>query len=202
MIAVYEMRYTLKKGEHKYKKEHHIGLTLLQYALRRSKKISMSVEEVQACYTCGECGKPYLKGHENIHFNISHCDGWVVCALSDRPVGIDVEKVGTTSPRMAQKMLTEKEQEYLRQYEGRAFDYAAVFYRFWTLKESYLKWCGRGFFTDPRQVEFSFVEGGKETKIHCSDPDITCRQKSLDADCIMSVCYEGNEEKIYYESYE
>lgn len=201
MIVVYNARYTLEADEHKYKKEHYIGLVLLQYALQRRKHISMCVEEIQNLYTYGPCGKPYLKGYENFHFNMSHCDGWVACVIADDPIGIDVERVGSVSSGMIQKMLTEKEQKYLNQYKEQTSEYGAVFYRFWTLKESYLKWCGKGFLKDPRQVEFSFIEEENENKILCSDHKITCRQMSLDTDCLMSICYEGKEEKVYYESY-
>ena len=41
----------------------------------------------------GPCGKPFLKGHPGIHFNISHCSRCVCCAVSDRPVGVDVETI-------------------------------------------------------------------------------------------------------------
>ena len=41
----------------------------------------------------GEHGKPIFVGHPEIHFNLSHCREAVVCAVSDRPVGIDVESI-------------------------------------------------------------------------------------------------------------
>ena len=39
-------------------------------------------------------GKPFLARHPLIHFNLSHTAGVAVCAVDDRPVGIDVERVG------------------------------------------------------------------------------------------------------------
>lgn len=37
-------------------------------------------------------GKPFLKGMEQYHFNISNTDGLVVCAVSDMEIGVDAEK--------------------------------------------------------------------------------------------------------------
>lgn len=36
-------------------------------------------------------GKPYLKGYENFNFNISHSGKFVVCAIDDKSIGIDIE---------------------------------------------------------------------------------------------------------------
>ena len=40
-----------------------------------------------------EHGKPFIVGHPEIFFNLSHCKEAVACAISDQPVGIDVESV-------------------------------------------------------------------------------------------------------------
>ena len=40
-----------------------------------------------------EHGKPSIVGHPEICFNLSHCKEAVVCAVSDKPVGIDVESI-------------------------------------------------------------------------------------------------------------
>ena len=38
-----------------------------------------------------EFGKPYLVDHTGVFFNISHCQKAIAVAVSDKPVGIDVE---------------------------------------------------------------------------------------------------------------
>lgn len=37
-------------------------------------------------------GKPYFPDYPSIQFNLSHTDGAVVCALSETPVGVDLER--------------------------------------------------------------------------------------------------------------
>ena len=43
--------------------------------------------------TPNEHGKPSIVGHPNIFFNLSHCKEAVICAVSDQPVGVDVEGI-------------------------------------------------------------------------------------------------------------
>ena len=40
-----------------------------------------------------EGGKPTIKDHPNIHFNISHCKAAVAVAIDNKPVGIDIETI-------------------------------------------------------------------------------------------------------------
>ena len=71
-------------------------------------------------------GKPYFPGHPEICFNISHSRGAAVCALHDRPVGVDVEQVRPAPPRLAKGMEDE------------------AFFRLWTAKEATVKRRGLG----------------------------------------------------------
>lgn len=41
----------------------------------------------------GSGGKPIFVNRPDLHFNKSHCPNAVVCAISDAPVGVDVEAV-------------------------------------------------------------------------------------------------------------
>ena len=40
-----------------------------------------------------EHGKPSIVGHPEIYFNLSHCKEAVVCAISNHPIGVDVESI-------------------------------------------------------------------------------------------------------------
>lgn len=87
----------------------------------------------------GEHGKPEVDG---ICFNLSHSGELVVCAVSEQPVGCDVEKVREAPKGVAERFFGESERAYLEQFSGRAYDEA--FFRFWTMKESYVKMTGEG----------------------------------------------------------
>ena len=85
-----------------------------------------------------EHGKPYLEGYPHIHFNISHSGNFVVCAVSDKPVGIDIQKIGEYKERVAKRICTENELSSLKS-DGEKFTCL------WTQKEAVLKLKGTGF---------------------------------------------------------
>lgn len=94
-------------------------------------------------FATGEKGKPYLKEFSDIHFNMSHSGLWVVVAIADKNVGIDVEKIRKAPLGVANRFFSEPEKNQL---------FAAMnseiqqdhFFTLWTLKESFLKALGKG----------------------------------------------------------
>lgn len=93
-------------------------------------------------------GKPRLQGFPDVYFNLSHCREAAVCALSDVPVGIDIETVRPFRESLARHVLSEEE------YGGVA---VAVrpdieFIKLWTCKEAVLKLTGEGIRSDLKTV--------------------------------------------------
>ena len=86
-----------------------------------------------------EHGKPRIEGLE---FNLSHSGNLVICAVSEQPVGCDVEEVRKAPKGVAERYFSCREQEYLSQFAEEEYDRA--FFRLWTMKESYVKMTGEG----------------------------------------------------------
>lgn len=84
-------------------------------------------------------GKPEISG---IHFNLSHSEDLVICAVSEKPVGCDVEKIKECHEDIAERFFTKEEMSFLKKYHGE--EKREAFYRIWTLKESYVKMVGEG----------------------------------------------------------
>lgn len=84
-------------------------------------------------------GKPEVDG---ICFNLSHSGDIVICAVSEKPVGCDIEQLKDAPKQVAERSFTEEEKEYLRQFSEE--EYNREFFRIWTRKESYLKMTGTG----------------------------------------------------------
>lgn len=84
-------------------------------------------------------GKPEVEGLE---FNLSHSDNLVVCAVSNEPIGCDVEKIRKASLGVVERYFSKCEQIYLSQFSGR--EYNKNFFKLWTMKESYVKMTGEG----------------------------------------------------------
>ena len=49
-------------------------------------------------------GKPYFPASPEVHFNLSHTAGAVLVALSDRPVGADIERIRPVSQRAMRRL--------------------------------------------------------------------------------------------------
>ena len=92
----------------------------------------------------GEHGKPSIIGHPEIHFSLSHCREAVACAVSDRPVGIDVESVQRYRESLAQYTMNDEELRLIAAAERPD----VAFIRLWTMKEARLKLTGEGITND------------------------------------------------------
>ncbi|MCM3722845.1 4'-phosphopantetheinyl transferase family protein [Solibacillus isronensis] len=75
---------------------------------------------------------------QDLHFNLSHSGSYVACAISDFPVGIDVEQQVTRDFSLFQTLWSEEENHFYKLLEQEAF------YALWTAKESYGKYKGFG----------------------------------------------------------
>jgi 4'-phosphopantetheinyl transferase len=84
-------------------------------------------------------GKPYLANNPGVHFNVSHTGNYVACALSDEPVGIDIELIKPFGPKIAERFFAPDEKAHIA-----ANGNMASFYEVWTKKESRIKWEGIG----------------------------------------------------------
>lgn len=200
MIPVIYTKYTLSEGGHKYHKEHTLGRRLLCYGLEKYYGLVLQEEELEKQIDTNEYGKPCLMRYPQIHFSISHCDGWVVCALSDQKIGVDAERIQHFPISMIKKVLSEKEKRILNMYEEDTEGYQKMFYRFWTWKESYLKWKGEGFYMDPLHVEFTLDK--VSSSVCCSDKKVALSEKMPDQTCVFSVCFNKEEKgEILYELY-
>lgn len=105
---------------------------------------SYNLREKEMEYTTGENGKPYFKNRPELHFNISHSKNCVICTFSDTTVGCDIEKIGKADLRIANRFFAEKEIKFIN-CQDNSEKQNESFYRIWTLKESYIKYTGKGF---------------------------------------------------------
>lgn len=113
-----------------------IGEILIKTVIKKTFGIDIAHQE----FACTEYGKPYLPDFPDVHFNISHSGDYVVCAVSDKTIGADIQRIGEYNSDIAKRVCNEKE---LVQIEN-SLDKASEFAKLWTQKEAVLKMYGTG----------------------------------------------------------
>lgn len=88
-------------------------------------------------------GKPYLADHSELFFNVSHSGDYTVLALSNREVGVDIQKWRPVSDSFMNRIL--HVQESCDRGEEELFS-------IWSAKEAYVKCTGEGLHKDFRQL--------------------------------------------------
>jgi 4'-phosphopantetheinyl transferase len=125
-------------------------------------------------YVNGEHGKPALAGAGaecGLHFNLCHTDGYSACAVSRYEVGLDIEASDRPTNLDLSRQVFSPGEASLAQSD------ANLFFRFWTLKEAFIKATGEGlhrpfdsfsFRFDPVRIAF---HPGRENTPCSDDPD-------------------------------
>ncbi|MBR2715076.1 MAG: 4'-phosphopantetheinyl transferase superfamily protein [Ruminococcus sp.] len=137
--------------DHLSKKSDKIRLVVGDMMARKAVSKWCAVREESIKFEKGPHGKPYAKNLK-AEFNISHSHDMVVCAVSDKPVGIDIEKIRPINLSVAKRICTEDELLYLFGFTPENTDFTHCenyevlerFFRLWTAKEAFVKHSGEG----------------------------------------------------------
>lgn len=162
-ISVYVCDSSLLNDENTYKK---IYASVSQrrrdktdgLRFRADKNLSLSAEYLLMCacrdygigygaetICTGEHSKPYFT-YSGARFNLSHSGERAMCVMSDVPgmeVGCDVERIHGYQPKLAGRFFSEEEQKLLASCNTDELR-EEMFYRIWTLRESFMKCTGLG----------------------------------------------------------
>lgn len=142
-----------------YKQYSHCeGMKLIRHAFESQFSVEISDKDILRT----EKGKPYIKDN-CAYFNVSHCDGLAVCAISQNEVGIDCEALRKVSAGVIKKCFSDSEADYLNRSKNKELD----FIRLWTLKESYVKYTGRGIDSSLKRFGFNLEKGISDFPCDC-----------------------------------
>ena len=81
-----------------------IGEILAKTVIKKTFGIDIAKQK----FAYSEYGKPYLSNYPNVHFNVSHSRDYVVCAVFNKPIGVDIQKIGKYDPDVAKRVCNEK----------------------------------------------------------------------------------------------
>lgn len=87
-----------------------------------------------------DSGKPTTDA-EGIYLSLSHSGPWVLCAIHDKPMGVDVEVIRAADQKFMARACSEAEMAYI------SFGREGCYHRFrecWTAKEALFKVTGKG----------------------------------------------------------
>lgn len=90
---------------------------------------------------CNQYGKPYIKNSNDLYFNISHSYDWIICAWSNHEIGVDLESIRHIDLDIARVQFCNDEYAYIMEFPELSY---RRFMQIWTLKESYIKYTGKG----------------------------------------------------------
>lgn len=101
----------------------------------------LNIENDNIVFGTNSNGKPFLENNKDYHFNITHTHNMIAVAVSNNPVGVDVEKVREIDLGIAKRFFTECELNYIEKDRNRIYE---RFFEIWTKKEAYIKYTGKG----------------------------------------------------------
>jgi len=97
-------------------------------------------------------GKPYLRYfNTDLFFNISHSKGVVMCAVSHREIGVDIEGADEERYNVMPHVFNRQEIDWVDSKSNPRAKRNA-FYTLWTCKEAAMKAVGKGFSLSPALV--------------------------------------------------
>lgn len=113
-----------------------------------AKKLSRPFEKI--LIRRDERGKPFVADCL-LAISLSHGGDWAVAAVADSAIGIDVEIDSEDALLIAENFFLPK--EYRRLQNLPSPEREKQFLKYWTLKESYLKFTGEGFVGDLANID-------------------------------------------------
>ena len=131
-----------------------IGEILLSQLL---KKFNVDYNSINI--TFNENGKPYIK-NSLLYYNISHSNEFVMCAVSEKELGVDIEKIRPFDSRIMDKIITKEDHVVLGGISPK--NVLQIYVR----KEAYIKAYGYSIneiknakFYDDDKIKFQIIEG-------------------------------------------
>ncbi len=107
-----------------------------------------------------EYNKPFLADYPDFHFNISHSGSYVMLGFSNKSLGVDIEKIVTFNKPLIEKLskIVFHETEVQLLVQNDIDEAQFLFTKLWTIKESFIKAIGKGFYADTRSFTISNIE--------------------------------------------
>ncbi|NLB21604.1 MAG: 4'-phosphopantetheinyl transferase superfamily protein [Clostridium sp.] len=126
-------------------------------------------------------GKPMIKDHSTLFISSTHSESSSALMISNRRVGIDLERIRPYREVAAKRVLNSEELENLSKKQDRDVG----FFQLFTLKESYIKALGCGFAYPVKKLSFYVDPKGR---IQSNRPHASFYQREDSMGFLLSIC--------------
>lgn len=127
----------------------------------------------------GPQGKLYLPGNGR-KFNVSHSGEYIVLAVSDEEIGVDIEETAPGHTDMAKRVFQPEELCWMNRAGSEESERNGRFYCLWTLKESVMKQTGLGLSLPPDSFSVLPLLHGDSLRIRTGEPEGSLYAVSLE----------------------
>lgn len=138
-------------------------------------------EDIEVCI--GTYGKPGVRNIEQCHFNISHSGNWIVCGVSNLPIGVDIEQFRAMDESLT-SWFSPDEQSFINMSRDKNRELC----RLWTSKESYVKALGLGLSKSFDTFSVDMTKSRLQVRDCDSSTGWYFTETTLDSDYRISVC--------------
>lgn len=129
------------KARHYARKQDQDHFMITRVALRSILSKYTGLDPLSFQFDLGMGNKPFVQTNTPVFFNLSNSSGWVLVAVSNKDVGVDIEFIDPDfSPNdVVHEYFSLAEVNYLDTQRNNL-----AFYKLWTRKEAFLKATGQG----------------------------------------------------------
>ena len=120
--------------------------TFGQFCCLKSYEMLTALLASTPSFLYNEYGAPYLENGP--YFSISHCKQGIAVAVSETPIGIDIEAIRPFNEGLMRKTMNSEEQTHILS----SLNPEIEFIRLWTRKEAYVKMQGTGIIADMHDI--------------------------------------------------
>ncbi|MDE7453736.1 MAG: 4'-phosphopantetheinyl transferase superfamily protein [Clostridia bacterium] len=127
-------------------------------------------------------GKPYIGG-DPLFFSLSHSGNVALIAISDKPVGVDLEIISNKSRKVILNSFSNEERAEIESERD--------FLKHWVVREAYIKMLGSTLAAKLKSLKFTdgvLYDGGQQVDCSCLCAD--------GENFVYSLCVQSNNEKL------
>lgn len=177
------------KDDNNYKTISNISRLFSDYILSNELKVDPGTIE----YFYNLNGKPYIKNRNDIFFSVSNTNDIIAIAVSNNPIGIDVEQIIKLNNKNCYllEVLNNTELNFIETLKEK--EASKYLFETWTQKESYLKYVGSSINDDVKNLNIISKGNYKSLLVNGEEQNVYIQSIDYLKNHIFSICTQNFE---------